>query len=139
MSDRPASAESTPPSEREPEGGSWSRHGVEDKLALALVLPLAAGSLVASFLPWPAWRWIAFAGVGLVVAVLVWLWLRHSMVAPLRSLVLALESGRGADPRTLRAVGPWGELSGLSDAVQATLLRQRRLERDLEELAALRT
>lgn len=138
MSDRPASAESTPPSEGEPDPGSWSRHGVEDKLALALVLPLAAGALVASFLPWPAWRWIAFAGVGLVVALLVWLWLRHSMVAPLRSLVLALESGRGADPRTLRAVGPWGELSGLSDAVQSTLLRQRRLERDLEELAALR-
>jgi hypothetical protein len=136
MSDRPAAAESTPPSGTEP--AAWSRHGVEDKLALALVLPLAAGSLVASFLPWPEWRWIAFAGAGLVVAVLVWLWLRHSLVSPLRALVNALESGRGADPRTVRSVGPWGELSGLSDAVQSTLLRQRRLERDLEELAALR-
>lgn len=137
MSDRLASAESSPLSERE-RGPSWSRHGVEDKLALALLLPLAAGALVASFLPWPAWRWIGLAAAGLVTALVVWLWLRHALVAPLRALVVALESARAPEPKSVRAVGAWGELAGLSAAVQATLLRLRRLEREVEELAALR-
>ncbi|MEO6462085.1 MAG: hypothetical protein ABIP29_03330 [Candidatus Eisenbacteria bacterium] len=137
MSDRLASAETSPPSEPE-RAPSSSRHGVEDKLALALVLPLAAGALVASFLPWPAWRWVGLAAAGLLTALVVWLWLRHSLVLPLRILVDALESGRGPEPRAIRSVSAWGELAGLSEAVHAAMLRQRRLERDLEELAALR-
>ena len=137
MSDRPASAESSAPSERET-GRAWARHGVEDKLALALLLPLAAGALVASFLPWAAWRWVGLAAAGLLTALLVWLWLRHALVAPMRALLEALESGRPPETRAIQGVGAWGELAGLSDAVHESLARRRRLELELEELSALR-
>lgn len=137
MSDRPASAESTPPPTPASEAGS-GRRGLEDRLALGLVLPLAAGALVAAFLPWTEWRWIAFAVVGLAVAFVTWLWLRRTIVLPLRGLVGALESGRLANARDVPPVPHAGEVTALHDATLSILQRHRRLERDLEELAALR-
>ena len=137
MSDRSV-ADSTSTATDPAAGSSWSRHGVEDKLALALVLPVAVGALVASFLPWPAWRWVGLAATGLVTAFLVWLWLRHSLVTPLRRLIESLEARRAPDAKTARAASTWGEVAGLTEAVHASVLRQRRLEHELEELTALR-
>ncbi len=134
MSDRPSAADSTT-SSAPARAGAPARHGVEDKLALALVLPLLAGVLVAAFLPWPAWSWVGMAAAGLLTAAVVWLWLRRTVVRPVRVLTEALDAGRTPDAKDLRG---GGELAGLADAVQAALARQRRLERDLDELTALR-
>lgn len=138
MNDRPEdSAATSLPTPPVPQAGPL-RHGLADKLALALVLPLAAGALVASFLPWEPWRWVAFAAVGLVTALFVWLWLRRLVVVTLRGLVGALTSGRLADARDVPPVPHAGELTALHDVTYTILQRHRRLEREVEELAALR-
>src|SRR5690349_17776602 len=117
---------------------AWSARGLEVKLALAIGLPLAAGALVASFLPWPEWRWLAFGGVALAAGAGAWAWIRGTLVRQLRVLERAMASGRLTDLRGLPVGGGWGELSGLADAVAAFLARQAELERDAKDLAALR-
>jgi HAMP domain-containing protein len=115
------------------------RSSMNDKLALGLVLPLAAGAAVASFLPWPDWRWVAFAVVGALVALAVWFWLRRALVTPLGTLADALAAGRLIDTRELPPPDGPAEIVDLADAVQDVLRRCRRLEVDVEELAALRS
>jgi hypothetical protein len=121
-----------------PSRTSWSTRGLEVKLALAIALPLAAGALVASFLPWPEWRWPAFGAVALAAGAGAWAWIRGTLVRQLRVLERAMSSGRLTDLRGLPVGGGWGELSGLADAVAAFLARQSELERDATDLAALR-
>jgi hypothetical protein len=112
--------------------------GLELKLAVALVAPIALGAIVSAFLPWSEDRWPIGLAVALLAAVGTWLWLRHSIVRRLGVVARALESGKVADLRELPSGGGWGELSDVGETVSAFLTRQRALERDLEELAALR-
>jgi hypothetical protein len=116
-----------------------SRPSLNDKLALGLVLPLAAGAAVASFLPWPDWRWVAFAAVGGAVALAVWFWLRRTVTAPLQKLADVLAFGRPVDARELPPADGPAEIVGLADAVQDVLRRRRGSEIEADELAALRT
>ncbi len=112
--------------------------GLELKLAVALVLPIALGAIVAAFLPWNEDRWPLGLAIGLLAAVGTWLWLRHSLVRRLAVVAHALETRRVADLKELPTGGGWGELTDVGETVSAFLVGQRALERDLEELATLR-
>ncbi len=114
------------------------RPSLNDKLALGLVLPLAAGAAVASFLPWPDWRWVVFAVVGAFVALAVWFWLRRTVVAPLTLLSDALVAGRAVDARDLPPADGPQEIVALADSVQEILRHRRKFELEAGELAALR-
>ena len=112
--------------------------GLELKLALALVLPVALGAVVFAFLPWNQERWPFALGIGLLAAFGSWLWLRHGIVRRLGVVAKALETRRAAELSRLPAGGGWGELSDVGVSVSAFLSRQRTLDRDLEELETLR-
>ena len=111
----------------------WSTRALQARFAIAVLVPMTVGALVASFLPWPEWRVIAFAWGGLLGGVVSWWWLSASVAGRLRTLASALESGQAEALTTSR-----GDLGGLSDAAIALLKRQKNLERDLEELFELR-
>ena len=74
---------------------------------------------------------IAFAAVlvGLMLAV----WLDHHIVGHLRGLLRGVRTGRVAELRGLPGASGWGELSELSDAMQALLTRHRQGARDAGE------
>ena len=80
---------------------------------------------------------VAFASLlaGLLFAV----WLDHHIVGHLRGLLRGVRTGRVVELRGLPGASGWGELSELSDAMQAMLTRQRqgaRAEGEREKLQA---
>jgi len=114
-----------------------SRSSLNDRIALYLVLPLAAGALVASFLPWAEWRWVAFGAVAAIGALVAWLRIRKTVVAPLDALTDALAGGRPPEPGSIPAGDGTDELARLAEQVDEATRRRRRLDADAEELAAL--
>jgi hypothetical protein len=77
-------------------------------------------------------------GASVVAGFAAALWLDHHVVAHLRGVLLGLHTGRVAGFRGLPAARGWGELSQISDGVQALLAHQRQTARAAEELALTR-
>jgi len=114
----------------------WSTRALQARFAIAVLVPMTVGALVASFLPWPEWRVLAFAYGGFLGGMASWWWLSASVARRLRTLARALESGQAE--ALISEGASRGDLGGLNDAAIALLKRQRNLERDLEELFELR-
>jgi methyl-accepting chemotaxis protein len=81
----------------------------------------------------------ATAALGILVGAAFALWLDSGIIGHLRGLTSSLASGRVSDLRGLPAGAGWGELSRLTQQVQALLTHQRQVARTAEELGLIRT
>jgi hypothetical protein len=111
----------------------WSARGLMARIGLAIVLPALVGGLVASFVPWPEWRWPSFAIASQLAALATWLWLYFTVGRRLRNVARALEPG---GERLSLSRG--GGLAGIVDAASARLSKERELERGVERLEVVR-
>ncbi|MBI1795565.1 MAG: hypothetical protein HYR74_00780 [Candidatus Eisenbacteria bacterium] len=84
------------------------------------------------------WWLSAIAVLGVIVGLLFALWLDRGIIGHLRGLITSLSSGRVADLRGLPAGAGWGELSELTQALQALLTHHRHATRATHELGVVR-
>lgn len=143
---------STPPSSRdERPQGTESSQG----LRLRLWLGCLGGALVGAGGMWwvvgthagPGTQldlpvlisWLsAIAALAILIGVALALWLDSGVIGHLRGLANSLASGRVTELRGLPAGAGWGELSRLTQQVQALLTHQRQIARTAEELGLIR-
>jgi len=111
----------------------WSSNGLLGRFALAIMLPVILGGLVASFVPWEEWRWPAFAMAALATCLVTWIWLWRSVVGRLEAISRALEPGGEG-----LALSRGGGIAGLVDAAAERLGKERELARTAERLDQLR-
>jgi methyl-accepting chemotaxis protein len=107
-------------------GGMWWVVGSQAGPGAQLDLPV--------FVSWLS----ATAALGILVGAAFALWLDSGIIGHLRGLTSSLASGRVSDLRGLPAGAGWGELSRLTQQVQALLTRQRQVARTAEELGLIR-
>jgi hypothetical protein len=81
----------------------------------------------------------AIAALGILVGVALALWLDHGIIGHLRGLGSSLATGRVSELRGLPAGAGWGDLSRLTQQVQALLTHQRQVARTAEELGLIRS
>ena len=83
--------------------------------------------------------WLSAIGaLGILVGVALALWLDRGIIGHLRGLTSSLASGRVSELRGLPAGAGWGDLSRLTQQVQALLTHQRQVARTAEELGLIR-
>ncbi len=116
-----------------PRASRWSARGLMARLALAIALPALVGGLVASFVPWPEWRWPGFAMASQLTAFATWAWLYFTVVKRLRNVARALEPGGEG-----RSLSRGGGLAGIVDSASARLAHERELGRGVERLELVR-
>lgn len=80
----------------------------------------------------------AIAALGILVGVAFALWLDRGIIGHLRGLGSSLASGRVSELRGLPAGAGWGDLSRLTQQIQALLTHQRQVARTAEELGMIR-
>lgn len=108
-------------------GGMWWVVGSLAGPGSALDLPV--------FVSWLS----AIAALGILVGVALALWLDRGIIGHLRGLGSSLASGRVSELRGLPAGAGWGDLSRLTQQVQALLTHQRQVARTAEELGLIRS
>jgi len=121
------------PGEKVKAAARWSAGGLLARVALAIALPALVGALVASFVPWPEWRWPGFAMASLLTGVATWAWLDLTVVRRLRNVARALEPGGEG-----LSLSRGGGIAGIVDAASVRLAHERELLRAVERLDALR-
>ena len=107
-------------------GGMWWVVGSHAGPGTPLDLPL--------FVSWLS----VIAALGILVGVAFALWLDRGIIGHLRGLSSSLATGRVSELRGLPAGAGWGDLSRLTQQVQALLTHQRQVARTAEELGLIR-
>lgn len=108
-------------------GGMWWVVGTYAGPDLRLNLP--------EFISWLT----AVAAASMLVGVAFALWLDTGIIGHLRGLTNGLASGRGSDLSGLHAGAGWGELSQLTEQVQAFLTQHHQFARAADEMTRVRT
>jgi chromosome segregation ATPase len=136
------------PTPRDPERVPRSGPGLRLRLWLGcLAAPLVAGGLLGwavatrgSGLADPSivWVWLpAIGGLGVLIAVVAAAWLDRHVVVHLHGLIRGAAAERVTDLRGLPSASGWGELSELTQELQALLTRHHAARRGTADLEAV--